>query len=344
MVARTQWGVAIATMGAVLAAVFGAPATVSSAAADSSGASTASTPTPPAVSVSITDGTATARAGDHLGYQAIVANRSSTDLQLLLEITLPPGAKVADVGGGTSRNAVIDFALTVLGPGRVIERFTIVAGPATGSHPRVDTVASVYVLGGASGAGAEAQATDSDSMVASGVDATSVSQGAAGHDADGSSASAQASDQSTSPAHEGLWVAALVLGVLLVISGLALALWRGSDEREPEPERSHRAPSSRVSPPTAAVTARPGATGATGRHGHRRPNPSSHSGNNGHGAHAAGAADAGPAGWARADGLNSLDWDDRGRPAAELFDWPNRPDGGDISVLRPPAEVYHLDR
>ena len=166
MVARTQWGVATATIGAVLAAVFGVSGPAGAAVADPTDTGSAAAP---AVSVSITDGATTARAGEQLSYQAIVTNHGSTDLQLLLEITLPSGAKVADVGGGTTRNAVIDFALTVLGPGRVIERFAIVAGPPTGDHPRVDTVASVYVLDAGSGAGPEAQATDSDPMAANGL-------------------------------------------------------------------------------------------------------------------------------------------------------------------------------
>ena len=180
--------------------------------------------TPAGVSVSITDNQPSARAGESLTYQATVTNSGTQDIQLLLEISVPAGAQVTDAGGGTIRQTLIDYGITALARTHVPEKFTITVGRLTPGEQRIATVASVYVLGGAdSGATPTVAATDSDVVTGAG------SAGAHPAAAVATGVADRASPRRASgPAHEGLWIAALVIGALLVIGGVALAVGSGA--------------------------------------------------------------------------------------------------------------------
>ncbi len=180
------------------------------------------------IAVSITDDVISAHPGQVLTYQSTVVNSSPKDVSLLLEITIPGGAKVDDAGGGTIRQSLIDYGLTVSANAQASERFVITLGPASGQS-QVDTVASVHLLGAAATANstsstsavANLQSTDSDALVASAAAAN------AGTAPSSAAVGGAATAATTRPAHRGWWIAALVVGALLVLIGLWLAVHPG---------------------------------------------------------------------------------------------------------------------
>jgi uncharacterized repeat protein (TIGR01451 family) len=184
----------------------------------------------PAITVTISDASPAASPGERLTYQSVVTNNSSSDAQLLLEITVPDGAKVVDAGGGTTRPSVIDYGLTVLSHHQVSEQFAVVLGAGPSSKAgaaavtRVSARASVFLLGGASSTGGttpDFQAVDSDVVNAAGAGVDNSADSAARPGASVRAAGA------TSSGHHGWWIAALILGVALIIGGLVIASGKG---------------------------------------------------------------------------------------------------------------------
>jgi hypothetical protein len=226
--------------------------------------SAAPTPTTATVSVSVSDGVSSAKPGSQHTYQVVVTNGSDVDEHLLLEITPPAAAIIDDAGGGTMNDAFIDYGVSVAAHGQVSERFQLTLGPARVGQTQAETLASAFLLGppasdgstnSADGGAAAARAADSDAI--DGVGAASAARAAAARPA----ASVGASGH-----HTGLWIAALAIGALLIIVGVAVIFWPA-----PPPGR-RRASSGRAARRAAPARAVPTGAGVSSHNGaHQAP-------------------------------------------------------------------------
>ncbi len=116
------------------------------------------------------------------------------------------------------RDDLIDYGITVLGHGQVTEKFAVTLGPPPTDQHRVDTVASVFVLGSASAGDGTCPQHPGHRL------RHAVAGGGRSRPRAGGSAALGARRPASDSRTAGWWIAALVLGALLDRRRLVLAL------------------------------------------------------------------------------------------------------------------------